>query len=45
MTFWPLTNSDFPTNQTLNQFHNLDTDFDTAWKMEFTDYYIPFYSH
>ena len=28
MTFWPLTNSDFPTNQTFHQFHDLDTDFD-----------------
>ena len=28
MTFWPLTNSDFPTNQTVHQFHDLDTDFD-----------------
>ena len=28
MTFWPLTNSDYPTNQTFHQFHNLDTDFD-----------------
>ena len=28
MTFWPLTNSDFPTNQTFYQFHDLDTDFD-----------------
>ena len=24
----PLTNSDFPTNQTFRQFHDLDTDFD-----------------
>ena len=28
MTFWPLTNSDIPTNQTFHQFHDLDTDFD-----------------
>ena len=28
MTFWPLTNSDYPTNQTFHQFHDLDTDFD-----------------
>ena len=28
MTFWPLTNSDFPTNQTFHRFHDLDTDFD-----------------
>ena len=28
MTFWPLTNSDYPTNQTFYQFHDLDTDFD-----------------
>ena len=28
MTFWLLTNSDFPTNQTFHQFHDLDTDFD-----------------
>ena len=28
MTFWPLTNSDLPTNQTFYQFHDLDTDFD-----------------
>ena len=28
MTYWPLTNSDFPTNQTFHQFHDLDTDFD-----------------
>ena len=28
MTFWPLTNSDFRTNQTFHQFHDLDTDFD-----------------
>ena len=28
MIFWPLTNSDFPTNQTFHQFHDLDTDFD-----------------
>ena len=28
MTFWPLTNSDFPTNQTFHQFHDLVTDFD-----------------
>ena len=27
MTFWPLTNSDFPTNQTFHQFHDLHTDF------------------
>ena len=28
MKFWPLTNSDYPTNQTFHQFHDLDTDFD-----------------
>ena len=28
MTFWPLTNSDYPTNQTFHQFHDLDTKFD-----------------
>ena len=28
MTFWPLTNSDFSTNQTFHQFHDLDIDFD-----------------
>ena len=28
MTFWPLTNSDYPTNQIFHQFHDLDTDFD-----------------
>ena len=28
MTFWSLTNSDFPTNQTFHQFHDLDTEFD-----------------
>ena len=28
MTFWPLTNSDFPTIQTFHQFHDLDTYFD-----------------
>ena len=28
MIFWPLTNSDFPTNQTFHQFHNLDTELD-----------------
>ena len=28
MTFWPLTNSDFPTNQTFYHFHDLNTDFD-----------------
>ena len=28
MTFWPLTNSDFPTNQTFHQFHDLDTELD-----------------
>ena len=28
MTFWRLTNSDFPTNQTFHQFYDLDTDFD-----------------
>ena len=28
MTYWPLTNSYFPTNQTFHQFHDLDTDFD-----------------
>ena len=26
MTFWPLTNSDFPTNQTSHQFYYLDTE-------------------
>ena len=28
MTFWPLTNSDFPTDQTFNQFHDLYTELD-----------------
>ena len=28
MTFWPLTNSDFPTYQTFNQFHDLYTELD-----------------
>ena len=28
MTFWPLTDSDFPTNQTFHQFHNRDTEID-----------------
>ena len=28
MTFWSLTNSNLPTNQTFHQFHDLDTDFD-----------------
>ena len=28
MTFWPLTNSDFSTDQTLHQFHDLDTELD-----------------
>ena len=28
MTFWPLTNSDFPINQTFHQIHDIDTDFD-----------------
>ena len=28
MTFWSLTNSDFPTNQTFQQFRDLDTDLD-----------------
>ena len=28
MTFWPLTNSDFPTNQTFHQFHDLYTELD-----------------
>ena len=28
MTFWPLTNSDFPTDQTFHQCHDLDTEFD-----------------
>ena len=28
MTFWSLTNSDFPTNQTFHQFHDLDTGLD-----------------
>ena len=28
MTFWSLTNSDFPTNQTLHQFHDIDTELD-----------------
>ena len=27
MKFWPLTNSDYPTNHTFHQFHDLDTDF------------------
>ena len=28
MTFWSLTNSDFPTNQTFHQFHDLHTELD-----------------
>ena len=28
MTFWSLTNSDSPTNQTFHQFHDLDTELD-----------------
>ena len=28
MTFWPLTNSYFPTDQTFHQFHDLDTELD-----------------
>ena len=28
MTFWSLTNSDFPTNQTFHQFHDRDTELD-----------------
>ena len=28
MTFWSLTNSDFPTDQTFHQFHDLDTELD-----------------
>ena len=28
MTFWPLTNSDFPTNQTFHQFHDIYTELD-----------------
>ena len=28
MTFWPLTNSDFPTDKTFHQFHDLDTELD-----------------
>ena len=28
MTFWSLTNSDFPTNQTFHQLHDLDTELD-----------------
>ena len=28
MTFWPLTNSDFSTDQTFHQFHDLDTELD-----------------
>ena len=28
MTFWPLTNSDLPTNQTFHQFHDLNTELD-----------------
>ena len=32
MTFWPLTSySDSPTNQTSNQFHDLDTELDLHW--------------
>ena len=31
MTFWSLTNSDFPTNQTFHQFHDLDTELDLHW--------------
>ena len=29
--FWSLTNSDFPTNQTFHQFHDLDTELDLHW--------------
>ena len=28
MTFWPLNNSDFPTDQNFHQIHDLDTEFD-----------------
>ena len=28
MTFWPLTNSDLPTNKTVHQFYDLDTELD-----------------
>ena len=28
MTFWSLTNSDFPTNQTFHQYHDLHTELD-----------------
>ena len=28
MTFWPLTNSDFPTDETFHQFHDLYTELD-----------------
>ena len=28
MTFWPLTNSDFPIDKTFHQFHDLDTELD-----------------
>ena len=33
MTFWPLTNSDFPTGHTFDQFHNLDTELNFHWIM------------
>ena len=33
MTFWPLTNSDFPTDQTFHQFHILDIELDLHWSM------------
>ena len=28
MTFWPLTNSDFPTDPTFHQFHDIYTELD-----------------
>ena len=33
MTFWPLTNTDFPTDQTFHQFHDLYTALDLHWIM------------
>ena len=33
MIFWPLTNREFPTDQTFHQFYNLDTEHDRYWIM------------
>ena len=41
MTFWPLTNSDFSTDQTFHQFYDLDTELDLHQIMSFyRDYAI-----